>query len=141
MTNTVVIGSEEFKTDLAQFTSTIATVSSSRDAVEADLRQLESVLSNLTESWQSPAGATYAELQSALMGAAKKMSSVLDEMVSRMKITYETYLNAEQANTKNLNLLPSAPEAHSGGKDGIPQGLVGLSGGKDGVPQAPTVRS
>src|ERR1700691_5058563 len=102
MADSVQIGSEEFKVDLEQFNNTIATVSASRDAVESDLTQLKTELANLSSSWQSPAGETYAELQGSLASAANQTFGVLDEMVTRMKITQETYQNAELANTQNL---------------------------------------
>lgn len=103
MANTIQIGSEEFKVDLAQLAAAIGTVSSNRDAIENDLKQLESELAALASSWQSPAGATFDDFQATLISAAGKMSSVLDQMVSRMRTTHDTYLNAEQANTKNLS--------------------------------------
>jgi WXG100 family type VII secretion target len=98
----IIIGSSEFQVDLAQFSAAITTVSGCRDAIQEDLTQLESAFSSLASSWQSPAGETYNELQSSLVSAANQMMDVLNEMVTRMQTTQETYENAESSNAANL---------------------------------------
>jgi WXG100 family type VII secretion target len=102
MSGSVTVGSQEFQVDLEQFQEAIAAVTADQNAIETDFSQIQSALDQLGDTWQSPAGDTYASLQSSLTSAAKQMLNVLTEIISRMNVTLQTYENAEQVNANNL---------------------------------------
>jgi WXG100 family type VII secretion target len=102
MPGTVYAGSQEFQVDLEQFTAAIAAVTADKNAIEDDFSRIQSALDHLGDTWQSPAGDTYDSLQGSLTSAVQQMISVLNEIISRMNATYQTYENAEQANANNL---------------------------------------
>jgi WXG100 family type VII secretion target len=98
----VVIGSTEFKADLDQFNAAITQVSQAQDGIVESFRQLRNELANVESTWLSPAGTTYSDAQQVLNSSISQMLDVLDQMVSRMKVTLQNYQQAEQANTQNL---------------------------------------
>jgi WXG100 family type VII secretion target len=102
MSGTVYVGSEEFKVDLQQYTDATAKVTADKNTIEDDFSQIKAALDDLGSTWESPAGDTYDNLQSSLTSATQQMISVLDDIISRMNATYQTYVNAEQSNAQNL---------------------------------------
>ena len=102
MSGTVYVGSHEFQVDLEQFQEAIAAVTADKNAIEDDFSQIQSALSSLGDTWQSPAGDTYDNLKGSLTSATQQMLSVLNDIISRMNATYQTYENIEQANAQNL---------------------------------------
>jgi WXG100 family type VII secretion target len=98
----VVIGSTEFKADLDQFSAAITQVSQAQDGIVESFQQLRNELANAESTWQSPAGTTYSDAQQVLNDSISQTLDVLDQIVSRMKVTLQNYQQAEQANTQNL---------------------------------------
>jgi WXG100 family type VII secretion target len=102
MSSPIVIGSDEWYVDLAQFGDAITTVSGCQNSIEVSFSQIQESLNYLESYWQSPAGSTYAATQQALIGAASQLLSVLGQILGAMNTTMQNYQQAEQANASNL---------------------------------------
>lgn len=102
MAGTVTIGSEQFRVDMQEFAGAIATITSSRNAIEDDFGQIKSLFNDLHDHWQSPSGDTFESLQTGLTNSAAQMVNVLNDIVYRMNITYQNYQEAETVNAGNL---------------------------------------
>lgn len=102
MANEVIIGSAEFKVDLAAMSDAIGVVSSKSSSIRTDLTSLQTLLTQLQSDWQSPAGLTYSDLSTSLNTAATSMETVLDGIVSRLGTTYENYVAMETTNASTI---------------------------------------
>jgi WXG100 family type VII secretion target len=100
---TIIVGSTEFKVDLQQFEQAIGTVSSSTNAINEDFVQIQTILQAVEMAWKGPAGETYQEVQATLTSATGEMISTLGQVISRMKTTYQNYLDMETANANNVS--------------------------------------
>jgi uncharacterized protein YukE len=54
-------------------------------------------------NWTSPSSASFAAVQQACTTQMAALDDLLTEMITRLKATYQNYLDAETANTSNLS--------------------------------------
>lgn len=93
----------QFKVDLGQFNDSISTVTQATNTVEANFAQIKTQLSAVADSWKSPAGETYQDVQAALAKATDEFVEVFRGVITQMHTTYQNYLGAENADTHNVS--------------------------------------
>jgi WXG100 family type VII secretion target len=102
MSDTVYVGSHEFVVDLQRMSDAIGGVGSARDVIKEAFSAVVREFEVVETSWSGPAGESYASFKDSLTAAAQKLLELLDDMVTRMQATYQTYQDTENANAANL---------------------------------------
>ncbi|PSM42997.1 hypothetical protein C6Y14_12540 [Streptomyces dioscori] len=69
--------------------------------IEGDLEQIRSRFASLPDVWRSPAEASSEPVMRWFDRASADLHALLEEMVRRMQVSYDTYLDAEKANFHN----------------------------------------
>jgi WXG100 family type VII secretion target len=102
MSDTVYVGSHEFVVDLQRMSDAIGGVGSARDVIKEAFSAVVREFEVVETSWSGPAGESYASFKDSLTAATQKLLELLDDMVTRMRATYQTYQDTENANAANL---------------------------------------
>ena len=100
--NTVYYGTPEFAVDLQAMSDAIGTVSTDRDGINSDITAIMTAFQTCESAWTSPAGTTFADFKSTLSSSTQSLMNLLDDMITRMKTTYQNYEAAENSNVNNL---------------------------------------
>lgn len=93
----------QFTVDLGDFEDAIAKIQGAATAIEDDVTQINQKCATLALEWAGPAGTTFGALAVNTQTAMGKMTGLLDEMLSRMRLSAQNYREIEQANTKNVS--------------------------------------
>ncbi|MFL6117906.1 MAG: WXG100 family type VII secretion target [Catenulispora sp.] len=93
----------EFKVDLQELLDASVSIQAEASAIKANVARLATCFRLVENNFQSPAGQSCAELQKTFNRATENLSSLLEEMVRRMRHSYENYKRSEETNAQNLN--------------------------------------
>jgi WXG100 family type VII secretion target len=88
----------EFRVDLQQLEDAISTIQQQAETVALCTSTIGTMLTSVPSYWTSPAEVPFSQLAQACTRQMSILSSLLAEMVSRMRTAYQNYLDAEQTN-------------------------------------------
>jgi WXG100 family type VII secretion target len=95
----------EFKVDLQDLRDAADAVQSQATIISEQCNVITQAFNLVAAAgvWNTPASATFVELQAACTAALDNLNSLLTEMVSRMRTSYQNYHDAELANFNNYS--------------------------------------
>lgn len=91
-----------FGIDLKALSDAIATVQRERDGIAETLDKIEYRAFQVAYYWQGPANETFDPVVSWYKKAAWDLLAILDEIILRLKKSYDNYRNAESQNAANM---------------------------------------
>jgi uncharacterized protein YukE len=94
---------EAWAVDLPELLNAIAAVRREKETISGILAQIKSKMEwDIGYSWTSPAHDSFEPIRRWFLNATTDLMDILDEMISRMKTSYDNYLQAEETSLKNL---------------------------------------
>lgn len=94
---------EGFRVDLDRLDQAVGVVAKRRDQIKSDGELIKSALERIESTWSGPAGGTFAGLRRPLTKALDDLNQLLDEIVNRMRVSYQNYHSNENANRNYLS--------------------------------------
>ncbi|MFJ3756472.1 WXG100 family type VII secretion target [Streptomyces sp. NPDC090080] len=91
----------EFDVALGELRGAIEIVRSESGQISALVNQIQNQFEAAHADWQSPAAGTFRTISAWFMNSSHDLDSLLADMVRRMQIAYDNYVDAENANTRN----------------------------------------
>jgi len=95
---TVWLTPTEFAVDLGQLRDAIGEVRNYSGIIGDRCSDITAALQAVPPEWNSPAGDPFSGLSQMCISQMNSLTGLLAEMIHRMQVTYENYLNAEQTN-------------------------------------------
>ncbi|WP_328373193.1 hypothetical protein [Micromonospora zamorensis] len=92
----------EYAVQIPLLGESIGSLRKQRDSVESSLNAMAIHLQSIRESWNSPAGDKYEALTTDLKKLTTDTRGLLDDALTAMQKSYETYVAAEGANLKSM---------------------------------------
>ncbi|MGX9227932.1 WXG100 family type VII secretion target [Streptomyces albus] len=142
----------QFHVDLQALSDATTEVGHVSAEIEGYMRTIAALATQLHDHWDGPAYLSFGSVQQWFQHTEKQLHDLLDEIVRRMKISYDNFRQAEAANFANLQgpmqqlagtPQPSRPREvyvlEHAGADGASAGGAGTGGGEQGggVPSLP----
>ncbi|MGW7572110.1 WXG100 family type VII secretion target [Streptomyces tendae] len=91
----------EFEVALGDLQRAIGKVRGLTGDLHSDLDQIGATFARLHTEWRSPAEATSEPVTEWFKRVSGNLYSLLDEIVRRMQVSYDTYRDVEEANSRN----------------------------------------
>jgi uncharacterized protein YukE len=99
----VVMTAHSWAVDLAQLENAIAVVSGVALSIERHHSTIVSLCGEVDDDvWQSPGGQTFSDVSARLNDAMTTLDQLMDDIVDRMRTSYDNYEQAEKAATQNF---------------------------------------
>ncbi|MFI9101782.1 WXG100 family type VII secretion target [Streptomyces fildesensis] len=92
---------QDFKVALQNLQDVTELVRRKGEDIRDDIAQINASLAKV--DWTGPAGTSFVEVHRVYTGNMAELTSLLDEMVKRMRHSYRTYHDMELANFNNVN--------------------------------------
>ena len=95
-------GSGGFFVDLDLLAQTMTDVRAEKDAINTSLAGVRTTANGLAGSWKSPAHGSYDEVQRWFDTTSADLMRLLDDILVRMRASYDNYKDAEGTNVQNM---------------------------------------
>jgi uncharacterized protein YukE len=92
----------EFKVHLGELKQAIGTVTGQSEHAESVMAQIVADFEAVSTEWKTPSSASLEEVQQWFARSQTDLHSLLDEVVRRLQVAYDNYLDMETANYKNM---------------------------------------
>jgi hypothetical protein len=101
---TQAVDPQTFKVDLKDMASSMALVGSMATSIGDECSKIsyQFFLVSHFGAWSSPAGDTFAAVETQLVSAMSALQELLGDIVIRMRQTYDNYVQTETANVQIL---------------------------------------
>lgn len=95
-------GGSDFGVDLQALSDAIATVQREKDNISGTLDQIDIRIRNLSAYWAGPAYDSVDPVTTWYDNARYDLMGILEEIIARMKKSYDNYHQAESQNAENV---------------------------------------
>ncbi|WP_394427739.1 WXG100 family type VII secretion target [Streptomyces sp. SGAir0957] len=94
---------EEWRAYLEDMQTAIHTVQREATTINAKMASIDTKMNDLATHWSSPAYLTFDEMKTWFHKSQHDLADLLDDILHRLRTSYQNYHDAEQANLGNLN--------------------------------------
>ncbi|MFE0461443.1 WXG100 family type VII secretion target [Kitasatospora sp. NPDC058965] len=94
---------QEFRVDLAQLGDTADLVRREGGTIREEIDGITTTLKGLEVGWTGPAAVSFEEIHQVYTARMGDLTTLLDDMASRLRTAYQTYRDIEEANTRNVS--------------------------------------
>lgn len=104
---------QDFQVDLAALGDTIEKVRGKSVEIGVEMDAIKSVLDGVHDNWSGPAYETYDPVKTWFQQTQHDVRGLLDEIIRRMRASYDNYLQVERANLQNVTPSGGSPPGSS----------------------------
>ncbi|MEV8332040.1 hypothetical protein [Streptomyces niveus] len=94
---------EEWRAHLAALKEAIGTVQGQSAEITSDMASIDSKMSDISISWNSPSYGTFDDIKSWFQTCQRDLEALLEDILVRMNSTYSNYYEAEYTNYGNVS--------------------------------------
>ena len=97
----LIMTAESWRVDLQAFSDSLSLVSAKAHDISGFCDTIKGQYGLIEMSWSSPAGGTFSDAATKANNAMDTTRALLSDVINRMKMSYDNYVQAEHANVQN----------------------------------------